>query len=181
MNKYKIERRNKNMDNIILIGMSGAGKSTLGVLLAKSLNLLFADTDLLIQHKHQQLLHEILEKEGIQNFKKYEEVVLSGLNMKGTVIATGGSAIYSQLAMERLKTIGLVIYLHVPFERINKRLQDITSRGIVIDEGQSLSDIYLEREPLYNKYADITVNILDETIEETLNHIIEMIRNWKCL
>ena len=142
---------------------------------AKALNLQFVDTDLLIQHKHQLLLHEILEREGIQNFRKFEEVVLSNLNMKGAVIATGGSAIYSQLAMERLKTTGEVIYLQVPFERINKRLQDITSRGIVIDKGQSLYDLYLEREPLYNKYADITVNILDETIEETLNRIIEII------
>lgn len=164
------------MDNIILIGMSGAGKSTLGVLLAKILNKNFLDSDLVIQQKYNKVLHKIINEEGLDRFKSYEEQILLDLNVKNTVIATGGSVIYSQLGMEYLRETGRVVYLHVPFGNIDKRLKDITTRGIVIEDGQTLKGLYDEREPLYRKYADITINIQGEGIEETLSNIIQQLK-----
>lgn len=163
------------MENIILLGMSGAGKSTLGVLLAKIINKKFKDTDLIIQEKHKKLLHEIIKEEGLEKFKEYEEEVLLLLNESNTVIATGGSVIYSDLGMKKLKESGLIIYIHVPFQNISNRLHNITTRGIVMEEGQSLRDLYLEREPLYRKYADLIVEIVDEGVEDTLSKILKSI------
>ena len=160
------------MKNIILIGMSGAGKSTLGVLLAKSVNKKFLDTDLILQQKYGQVLHEIINEHGILEFKTYEEQMLLGLEACDTVIATGGSVIYSKLGMKRLKDLGKIIYIHVSFENISKRLNNILTRGIVIEEGQTLQGLYDEREPLYRKYADIVVEVNSEGIEETLGNII---------
>lgn len=161
------------MDNIILIGMSGAGKSTLGVLLAKILNKNFMDTDLVLQQKYNKVLHEIINSEGIHNFKTYEEQMLLGIDETNMVIATGGSVIYSHAGMTKLKESGMVIYIQVPFLSIEKRLKDITTRGIVMEEGQTLKGLYNEREPLYMKYADIIVQVDKESIEETLSLILE--------
>lgn len=164
------------MDNIILIGMSGAGKSTLGVLLAKVVNKSFVDTDLVIQQKQDHVLQDIIINKGITVFKEVEEEVLLGLDVTNSVVATGGSVIYSDKGMNRLKQTGIVVYLHVPFSRIEKRLKNITTRGIVIEEGQSLDELYDEREPLYRHYADIVVNIGSEGIEDTLERILKKLK-----
>ena len=160
------------MKNIILIGMSGAGKSTLGVLLAKAMAKDFLDTDLVIQQISNRKLHKILEEEGIDGFKKIEESVLLSLNPENTVIATGGSAVYSEQGMNRLKALGTVVFIDVPFEEIMRRIGSITTRGIVIEEGQSLEELFLQRAELYHRYMDLTVEVKNRGIEETVSTLV---------
>lgn len=151
-------KQKKILNNITLIGMPGSGKSTVGVLLAKSAGLSFADTDLLIQDRYGRLLQDIIDIDGIENFLDYEKEVLLSFNPERCVIATGGSAVLSNLAMQHLKSISTVAYLDTDFTVIKNRIRDIAARGIVMGKNQSLADIFMEREPLYRKYADITVN-----------------------
>ena len=165
------------MENIVLIGMSGAGKSTLGVLLAKSVNKNFLDTDLILQQKHGQLLHEIIYKYGLNKFKTFEEQMLLELDVNQTIIATGGSVIYSELGMKKLKEIGKIVYIRVSFANISERLENIITRGIVMEDGQTLEGLYNEREPLYMKYADIVIEVGNEEIEKTLSNIINGFKN----
>lgn len=162
----------KNM-NIVLIGMSGAGKSTLGVLLAKALGMDFIDTDLIIQQLEGRLLQEIIDHEGIDKFMEIEEKIVSELELNNCVISTGGSVIYSNKAMNALKQVGQIVYLHVPYEEIQKRLINITTRGIVMKKGNSLKDVYEERLPLYMKYSDITFDCSNKDIERCVSEIIE--------
>lgn len=164
------------MNNIILIGMPGAGKSTIGVLLAKEIGYKFIDSDLLIQSREKRLLNEIIMEEGRQKFLEIEESVNSELDVDKTVIATGGSVIYSPNAMSHLKQIGTVIYLSLQFEILKNRLKDIKRRGVVLTKGQSLYDLYLERCPLYEKYADITIETQNCSIEQTLDKTIEKLK-----
>ena len=145
------------MKNISLIGMSACGKSTVGVLLAKTLNMAFADTDLLIQQKYGKLLWQILEDDGIDGFNRKEEAVIGALMCENTCIATGGSAVYSQKAMRHLKSLSKTVFIDVPVTEIIKRAGDIKSRGIVIEKGKTLEQLYAERLPLYKKYADFTI------------------------
>ena len=144
--------------NIILIGMPAAGKSTVGVLLAKSLGFRFLDTDLLIQEKENHLLHEIIREDGLDRFLAIENEVLSTLDVTRTVIATGGSAVYSKPGMANLKALGPVIYLNIGFDTLKKRLGDYQNRGVVLREGMTLRDLYEERTALYRHYADGTVD-----------------------
>lgn len=160
------------MKNIILIGMSGAGKSTLGVLLAKAMNMSFVDTDLLIQKKDGRLLHQIIEEEGIEYFKQVEEEVLLGLDMGQTVIATGGSVVYSSRGMKQLGASGKIVFLDVAFEEIEKRIHSITTRGIVMAKGQTLKNVYEERYEKYKLYSDIIIKIDRKNIEETLAELV---------
>jgi shikimate kinase len=159
-------------ENIILIGMAGAGKSTLGVLLAKALGKDFLDTDIVIQQRSGRLLQEVIDVEGIGPFLELEEDVLSHLQARGCVIATGGSAVYSEKAMEALGQNGLIVYLQVSYEEICRRLKDISTRGIVLKHGNSLRDAYDERIPLYNKFSDITVDCTGKGIEQSVAEII---------
>lgn len=163
------------MNNIILIGMPSAGKSTIGVLLAKTLGFNFIDTDLLIQEKEQLLLHEIISKKGLEKFLCIEEEVCQDLQVNKSIIATGGSVVYCEKAMEHLKKIGKIIYIYVTLEEIKERLDNITTRGVAIKKGNSLEDLYIEREPLYTKYADNIVNAKGLDVEEVLNIIISKI------
>lgn len=159
------------MNNIVLIGMPGAGKSTIGVVLAKVLGKKFIDTDILIQEREQKLLQEILDEKGTMEFLKIEEKVLMSAAFKNTVIATGGSAVYSESAMENLKRNGISIYLKLPYNEIKNRLQDITTRGVVMGNNQSLLDIYKERIPLYEKYADLEVDCEGRSVESIVEEI----------
>lgn len=163
------------MKNIVLIGMSGAGKSTLGVLLAKALRMDFVDTDIVIQQDGR-LLHEIIDNDGIEKFMEVEEKVVSALQVDNCIIATGGSVIYSEKAMNALKRDGQIVYLHVPYEEIERRLIDITSRGIVIRPGNRLLDVYEERVPLYIKYSDITLDCSNKDIEHCVSEAIKKIQ-----
>ncbi len=161
------------MRNIILIGMPGTGKSTVGVILAKSLLMDFADTDLIIQKKYSASLCEIIEKYGTENFISLENEVLSQLQLENCVIATGGSAVYGEEAMTNLKRDGTTIYLDTPLDELKKRLSNIHTRGVAIKEGFSLDELFAEREPLYKAYADITLNCEGLTAEECVEKIVE--------
>ena len=161
------------MSNIILIGMPGAGKSTLGVLLAKAMGKLFVDTDIIIQQKTKRLLQDIIDNDGTDAFLKLEEDILLTVDEENTVIATGGSAVYSEKAMEHFKQNGKIVYLHVDFAEIEKRVTNITTRGIVLKNGKSLADAFDERKPLYDKYADIVIDCTGCSIEDSVRKITE--------
>ena len=152
--------------NIVLIGMPGAGKSTLGIVLAKILNKNFIDADLLIQNQCDKTLQKIIDAMGPEGFIEVENEVLSSLEAENTVIATGGSAVYSNAAMMHLGEIGLIVYLKISYESLVARLHDLQERGVVLKGGISMSlrELYEEREPLYRQYADITVNVDDLNI-----------------
>lgn len=157
--------------NIVLIGMPGAGKSTVGVVLAKTAALEFVDTDLLIQNQTGKKLQEIIDSDGIDAFLKIEGEVISKIHCKNSVIATGGSAVFSESAMNNLSRDGVTVYLDVPLNEIKRRVDNITTRGIAMKSGETLETVYNERLPLYRKYADITVNCGDT--EYTVKKILE--------
>lgn len=166
-------------NNIVLIGMPGVGKSTVGVILAKVLGYQFLDADLVIQEQEGKLLHEIIEEKGTDGFIRVENRVNASLDTDKTIIATGGSVVYGTEAMEHLKEIGQVVYLEVPFEELEKRLADIKGRGVVLRVGQTLKDLYLERTPLYEKYADVTVNEEGLGVEETVDALVQKLKNMQ--
>lgn len=157
--------------NIILIGMPGAGKSTVGVVLAKKLGYRFIDSDLVIQEQTGKKLCEIIEEQGIDGFMKVEGEVNASLQCENTVIATGGSAIYEENGMEHLKKIGHVVYLSIPFEELEVRLGDLNERGVVLKPGYTLKTLFDERKPLYEKYADLTVQCEGKIIREIIREI----------
>ncbi len=161
------------MGNITLIGMPGAGKSTIGVILAKSLLYDFVDTDLIIQKVTGKSLCTLIEENGTERFLETENDIICSQSFENCVIATGGSAVFGQGAMEKLKSSGKVIFLDVPIGEIKKRLSDIKTRGVAMKEGTTLDELYLERLPYYKKYADITVDCTGLTAEECVNKIVE--------
>ncbi|NLB24985.1 MAG: shikimate kinase [Clostridiales bacterium] len=163
-----------NDKNIILIGMPGSGKSTVGVVLAKALGYRFIDSDLLIQETLGDRLSEIIEKEGIPEFHRLENIINLRINPENTVIATGGSAIYGEEAMNHFRQIGTVIYLKLSYEEIEKRLGDLKMRGITIKEGETLKDLYEERIPLYEKYAHVVLDTEGLMLRETVSEIISL-------
>ena len=153
-------------DNIILIGMPGCGKSTIGVLLAKNLAYGFLDSDLVIQEQSGRKLQEMIDEMGPEAFSAFEDAVNATLIPHNTVIATGGSAVYGTRAMEHFREIGTVVYLKASYETIEKRIRNFATRGIVIPEGQTFRDVYNERTALYEKYADITVDVDADIADE---------------
>ncbi len=164
------------MENIILIGMPGAGKSTLGVLLAKAMGKLFVDTDIVIQQKTKRLLQDIIDNDGTEAFLSLEEEILLSVNEENTVIATGGSAVYSEKAMEHFRENGKIVYLHVDFDEIVKRVTNITTRGIVLKNGKNLADAFDERKPLYDRFADVVIDCTGSTIENSVKMLIEKLK-----
>lgn len=161
-----------NRENIVLIGMPASGKSTCGVIAAKVLLKNFFDTDLLVQGLEQKRLQELIDEKGKEYFFAAEESAVLSLKLEATVIATGGSVIYSEKAMQHLKSLGRVIYLKLSYETMLKRINDLTTRGIVLKNGTTLLDMYNERVSLYEKYADVTVDCDSNTVEETVAAII---------
>lgn len=159
------------MKNIVLIGMPGAGKSTVGVVLAKNAGFKFVDSDLVIQEETGMLLHEIISREGDDGFRQVENRINASLQVKHSVIATGGSVIYGREAMRHLKEIGRVVYLKLSYESIADRLGDLKERGVTLREGQTLRQLYDERVPLYERYADATVDCEGKTIREIVSEI----------
>lgn len=160
-------------NNIVLIGMPGVGKSTIGVILAKVLGYQFIDADLVIQKEEGKLLKDIIAEVGPQGFIEVENRVNASICAENSIIATGGSVVYGKEAMEHLKEIGTVLYLSLPYEEIEKRLNDIKGRGVVLREGQTLRDLYDERTVLYEKYADITISEDGLNVEETIDKILK--------
>ena len=157
--------------NIVLIGMPGAGKSTVGVVLAKKLGYSFVDADLVIQSWEGKLLHEIIAERGVEGFWMLEETVGESIEAERTVIATGGSAVYGGNAMAHYKQTGTVVYLSLPLEEIRERLGDLTERGVTLKAGQDLDGLYAERQPLYERYADVTVDCEGLSIREIVEKI----------
>ena len=146
-------------DNIILIGMPGSGKTTIGTELAELIGYGYIDSDSVIVAREGMRLCELMEKVGREGFLDIEAKVNSELCASRCVIATGGSVIYRESAMTKLKTLGKIVYLKLSFETIASRLGDLKARGVAIKEGNTLLDLYQERAPLYEKYADITVEL----------------------
>ncbi len=159
------------MSNVILIGMPGVGKSTVGVVLAKKLGYSFTDSDLVIQQETGKLLHQLIEEKGEAGFLMLENEINASLSMDHHVIATGGSAVYGKEAMTHLGKTGCMVYLKLPYEELQERLGDLRERGVVLKEGFTLYDLFEERSPLYEKYADITVDCSGKQIREIVEEI----------
>lgn len=162
--------------NIVLIGMPGVGKSTIGVILAKVLSRDFLDTDVYIQAEEGRTLQEIIDREGLKRFCELEERYVISITKKGSVIATGGSVVYSDLAMAYLKSQGIVLHLHLPIHLLEKRLTNFTTRGVVKKSAQTLNELYTERIPLYQQYADSTVDCTGLGHEDVIKVILSRLR-----
>lgn len=158
--------------NIVLIGMPGCGKSTVGVVLAKNLAMDFIDSDLLIQKSEGMRLAELIERYGDDGFRAIENRVNSGIQAERSVIATGGSVVYGEEAMRHLKSIGTVIYLKLSYEEIEERLGNLHARGVSIREGQTLRDLYGERCPLYERWADLVIDCGGKRLREVVLEIV---------
>ena len=164
------------MNNIILIGMPGCGKSTVGVILAKTLGMGFVDSDLIIQQQQKCTLQKLIDAYGIDKFREFEEQALKSVpNKSDTVIATGGSAVFCDEGMDKLSENGICVYLDLPIEELKVRLQNIKTRGIACRKGEGLEEIFAEREPLYRKYADITLDCSGLTTEQSVEEISKKI------
>ena len=161
--------------NITLIGMPASGKSTVGVLLAKRLGYSFVDSDIVIQEKEGRLLKEIIEQDGLAGFLEVENRINSQLDVTHSVIAPGGSVIYGKEAMEHLKEISTVVYLKLSYQEVKARLGDLKVRGVALKDGMTLIDLYNERIPYYEKYADITIDENGRTPGQTVDELREMI------
>jgi shikimate kinase len=159
--------------NIVLIGMPGSGKSTVGVLLAKRLCRQFVDTDVLLQASDGRSLQETVDGEGYMGLRRIEEETILGLICENHVIATGGSAIYSTTAMNHLKRDGVVVFLHASVETLASRVLDFETRGLAKRKDQTLEDLFAERLPLYNAWADLTVDCSLLSHEETCIALVE--------
>ena len=164
------------MQNIVLIGMPGAGKSTTGVVLAKTLGMAFVDTDLLIQSSQKKQLQQIIDEAGPEAFLQIENDVIAGLETENTVIATGGSVIFGAEAMKRLKAGGVTLYIELPLEEILRRLRNIKTRGIAMPQGTTLEDVYRQRIPLYEQFADITIPAQNLNLEETVTAMVAALK-----
>ena len=164
-------------NNITLIGMPASGKSTVGVLLAKRLGYSFVDTDIVIQEKEGRLLKEIIEQDGLDGFLEVEDRINRELDVKRSVIAPGGSVIYGKAAMEHLKEISTVVYLKLSYEEVEARLGDLKDRGVALKDGMTLSGLYQERIPYYERYADITVDETGRTPGQTVDELRAMMEN----
>jgi len=160
-------------NNIILIGMPGAGKSTIGKALAAKMQYGFIDSDIIIEEKCGKKISEILFESGQEGFLEIENFINATLNARNKVIATGGSAIFGNEAMEHFTRIGDIIYLKLSFKEITKRIDDLELRGVAFLEGETLEDIYAKREPLYEKYAQITVDCDGKSIKEIVKELRE--------
>ncbi len=168
---------NSKKSNIVLIGMPASGKSTLGVVLAKILGMMFEDLDIVIQSKMNATLQDIINERGNEGFIEVENKILSEVKCKDTVLSTGGSAIYSDEAMKHLASIGTVVYLEVPYEEIADRVGNLDVRGVVMrGSAQTVLDLYNERVPLYEKYADITIDTSGIPVGEAAIKVANTIR-----
>jgi len=165
------------MKNIVLIGLPGAGKSTIGVILAKTLGMNFIDTDITIQENTGRLLQTIINEDGPERFLEIEEQSILGLKVINAVIATVGSVVYSDKAMNHLGSGSIVVYLKISFEEMRKRLRNIKTRGVVMIPGQSLHDMVTQRVPLYERYADVTIDCTDDQFENVVEKVVEKIQN----
>lgn len=164
-------------DNIVLIGMPGAGKSTLGIVLAKIMNFDFIDADLVIQNQCDKTLQKLIDACGPEGFIQVENEILRDLEASRSIIATGGSAVYSDEAMRHLADIGKIVYLQISYDQLVHRLSDLQERGVVLKGGigMSLRELYDERKPLYEQYAEITVDVDDLSITAAARKVADAV------
>ena len=165
-------------DNIVLIGMPGAGKSTLGIVLAKILNYDFIDADLVIQNSCDKTLQKLIDACCPEGFIQVENEILRELNASKSIIATGGSAVYSDEAMKHLAEIGTIVYLKITYDQLVSRLSDLQERGVVLKGGigMSLRELYDERLPLYEQYAEVTVDVNDLSITAAARKVADALK-----
>lgn len=162
--------------NVVLIGMPGCGKSTCGVVAAKMLLKNFFDTDLLVQNLEGASLQNIIDNKGNDYFEAAEEDAILNLDIQGTVIATGGSVVYSEKAMTHLKSLGKIIFLNLDYDSMCARISNLTTRGVVLKKGSTLQDMFEERLPLYRKWADITIDCSTACVEQTAQAICDAVK-----
>jgi shikimate kinase len=164
-------------DNITLIGMPGSGKSTLGIVLAKIINYDFVDADLIIQNQCDKTLQKIIDACGPEGFIQVENEVLCNLNKTHSVVSTGGSAVYSDEAMRHLADISIIVYLKVSLEELTGRLGGLHERGVVMKNGMGMSlvDLYEERTPLYEQYADITIDTNGMSVRDAARKVVDVL------
>jgi len=165
--------------NIVLIGMPGSGKSTVGVILAKMLAKSFLDTDILIQKCENRTLQDIIDQEGHMALRAIEEQVLLGITCNHHVIATGGSAAYSEPAMNHLKQQGIMVFLHADLPSLRKRISNYETRGLAKRPDQSFLDLFNERLTLYKKYCDITVPSSEQNQEQVSELVISRLKSYE--
>ena len=165
------------MPNFILIGMPGSGKSTLGKLLANSIHAAFLDTDDIIMDTYGCDLMHLIDQYGVEGFITLESEILQQVQTENTIIATGGSAIYSDAAMQHLKQIGTVIYLKRELSEIAAQVGNLTTRGVVCRNANNLAELYAERCPLYEKYADVVVSLDGKSVEQAAAEIVAAAKN----
>lgn len=158
--------------------MPGSGKSTVGVLLAKALGYSFLDVDLVIQRREGALLQQILDRRGTQAFLDAEEEAVCSVDCRRTVIAPGGSAVCRERGARHLKSLGPVVYLRVPLEELHQRIQNLDSRGIAMEPGQTLDDVMALRAPLYERYADLVVDCAQgRSLAQTTQDVLDQLRD----
>jgi shikimate kinase len=155
--------------NVVLIGMPGSGKSTVGVLLAKATGRYFMDTDVYVQVLEQRGLQEIIDERGLAEFCSIEEQHILCIDLKNAVIATGGSAVYSARAMDHLAAGGVIVHLDLDFETIEERVTNLYTRGVVMEKGRPLRQLYEKRHPLYRKWAELTIDCHGKTHERIVD------------
>ena len=163
------------MKNVVLIGMPGAGKSTAGVVLAKTRGMNFIDTDLLIQAQTKRKLQDIINRQGIEKFLQIENEVVQKIDVEDSVIATGGSVIFGEEAMQNLRKKGIILYLQLSAETIARRLGNIQTRGIAMPPGMTVQELFQKRTPLYENYADIIVPAEGKTLEQTVALMVQLL------
>jgi shikimate kinase len=159
-------------DSVVLIGMPGVGKSTVGVLLAKRTSRDFLDTDVVLQARARCTLQELLQRDGTAAFRRLEQEAILALRCENTVLATGGSAIYGERAMAHLRRLGTIVHLFLPLDAVRERVGDLLVRGVVREPGQSLESLFEERLPLYQRYADVSIDCGGATHEEAIEKIL---------
>ena len=152
--------------------MAGCGKSTIGGVLSSQLGISFVDTDLLIEEKFKLSLEQLKKEKGYEFVRQAEEEEILGLNENIKVISTGGSAVYSEKSMLHLNSFSKIIYINTPLETIVERIDAGQERGLAVPDGLSISDIYHERRPLYEKFSE---HVVDGS--KTVHEIIEEIQH----
>lgn len=166
------------MGNVILTGMPGAGKSTIGVVLAKIWGYQFIDSDLLIQAQEGKVLSQLIKEYGVEEFLQIENRVNAGIRTDRAVISTGGSICYCDEAMQHLKESGPIVYLKLDYKVIRRRVGSLTDRGVAMRNGKNLRDLYEERVPLYEKYADITVDLTGLRLQKSIRLVQQKVEEY---
>ncbi len=164
-------------NSIVLIGMAGVGKSTVGALAARALKYEFIDLDEYIRRKDGKTVQQVIDEGGDEALLKLEKERMRELSLKRRVVAPGGSIIYHADLMDYLKKNTTLVYLADCYDNIEARVEgDRLDRGIVGLKTKSLKQIYDERNPLYAKYADITIDCAGKSWEEIVDEVLQVFR-----